>query len=424
MQQQSRAATSDVPWYRFIDDDIRERTRADVGYTNLLSTRPYPMDDATLAGFVGRYATVRRYQEITRDLFLASLRGDADPAVAETILAGQPPERGREFHLSLGERHLRLPLFFRTDEAAPGAIAEIQCPASGWEIADQTRSLYEAFAGDFGRPERFDRSLFSRLAASMRSCLGEEPVVHHLTNNASRPHGVVYTVQRLREEGIRHFSWDPVRWQDCNLVRAHEFYDLRYNGFFDQWMDACEAGRLWFDHPPTPLYDAKAAMAWPFSPLTREHYPDEVRDIFPHTDIVTEEGFRLEDGSRISLDDYCKLGQGKRTHYLKFGGHHPTVNWGSRAVYYAGSFSRPALEKLFERILADRAAGHPWVAQSARSYPETTTAMGRDGEEIKADVYTKFSGYYTSDGLAGIMVMQERSRKVHGSARTVLSIVH
>ncbi|MFF2078499.1 hypothetical protein ACFVXG_27545 [Kitasatospora sp. NPDC058162] len=411
-------------WYRFIDEDIDRRTRTDVGFTNLISDRPYPMDDATFQGFVDRNAVIREYLRITRDLFLASVRGEADPAVADTLLAGQPPERDHGYHKNLTERQLELPRYFRTDEPAPGQIAEVQCPASGWEIADQVHALYRAFPEHFGAPARHLGAPIDNLAASLRARFGDDLVVHHLTGNASRPHGVQYTVQRLREHGIRHFGFDRVHWKDCGLIRAHEFYDLRYNGFFDQWMDACERGELFFDHPPTPLYDAKVTMAWPFWEKTRQYYPDRVRGLFPHTEIVTPDGFHLPDGEWIGLDEYCALGQGKRRYYLKFGHHHPTLNWGSRAVYHTGSFSGAALRALFDRILVDTAAGHLWVAQDARLLQEPATGVTRDGEPVAFDAYTKLSGFYTPEGLAGVMVMQERARKVHGSPQTVLSIAY
>ncbi|WP_326734454.1 hypothetical protein [Streptomyces sp. NBC_01022] len=412
------------PWYRFIDEDIEHRTRETVGFTNLIADRPYALDTATLQGFIDRNALIRTYQRITRDVFMASVRGEADPAIADSILSCQPPERGIEYHRGLTERQLALPVYFRTDEAAPGAIAEIQCPASGWEIAEQMYSMYQEFPGDFGAPDQGFGSLIGGLATSLHSRLGPDPVAHHLTNNASRPHGVHYTVQRLREAGIRHFGWDPVHWKDCNFVRAHEFYDLRYNGLFDQWMEECEKGELSFDHPPIPLYDAKVAMAWPFWDKARAYYPDEIRGLFPHTEIITPDGFHMPDGSWISLEDYCTLGERKRVYYFKFGSHHPTLNWGSRAVYFSGSFTTVALRQLFERILADSAAGHHWVAQEARMHPEQAGAVTREGEELKIDAYTKFSAFYTPERLVGVLAMQERSRKVHGSPQTVVSIAY
>jgi hypothetical protein len=411
-------------WYQFIDDDIERRTRTNVGFTNLVAVRPYAMDDRMQRGFVERNVLIRTFLRITCDLFMASVRGDADPAIADTVLAGQPPERGLDYHRRLTERQLALPVYFRTDEPAPGAIGEIQCPASGWEIADQVLGLYQEFPSDFGAPAHGFGRLIDRLAASLRERLGPEPVVHHLTNNASRPHGVHYTVQRLREAGIRHFGWDRVNWKDCRFVRGHEFYDLRYNGFFDQWMEECEKGELSFDHPPTPLYDSKVTMAWPFWDRTRAHYPDEIRALFPHTEIVTPEGFRLPDGSWIGLDEYCVMAQRKRTYYLKFGSHHPTLNWGSRAVYHSGSLTSKALRRMFDRILADTAADRLWVAQDERRLAEPATAVTRYGQEVKIDAYTKMSAFYTPDALVGVMVMQERSRKVHGSPQTILSAAY
>ena len=113
----------------------------------------------------------------------------------------------------------------------------------------------------------------------------------------------------------------------------------------------------------------------------------------------------------------------KRTYYFKFDGIDPTLNWGSRAVYYTGSFSRPACHKMFDTILADYQSGHRWIVQEARVWPESVTAIERDGQEIAVDAYTKLSGFYSPDGLVGILAMQDHSRKVHGSPKTVVSIV-
>ncbi|MEH2249539.1 hypothetical protein [Nostoc sp.] len=414
---------TDVPWYRFIEENIESRTRASVGFTNLIAKQPYAMDDATLDGYRSRYTTLKKFQEITRDIFMASLRGEADPAIADTVLAGQPPCRGKEFHLKLTEKQLKLPVFFRTDEAATGAIIEMQCPGSGWEIADYLRDIYLAFPDNFGKPTRFSRSLAISFAQSLRDYLGNEPIIHHLLNNASRPHGGRYFIQRCREEGLQFFSWDAVQWKDCNFVRAHDFYDLRYNNFFDQWMEACEEGRLLFDHPPTLLYDAKVIMAWPFWSKSQKYYSNEIRALFPHTNIITPEGFHLTDGSWVSLEDFCQISARKRTYYFKFAGTDPTLNWGSRAVYYAGSLSKPACRQMFDRILADYQVGDHWIIQEARTMSESVTAIDRDGQEIIVDAYTKYSGFYSPDGLVDILIMQQHSRKVHGSPETVVSIV-
>jgi hypothetical protein len=410
-------------WYHFIDEDIECRTKASIGFTNLIAKQSYAMDDPTWERFQSRYSLLKQFAEITRDIFMASLRGEVDPAIADTVLAGQPSCRGKDYHLKLTARQLQLPVFFRTDEAAPGAIVEIQCPGSGWEMTEQLRDIYLAFPDDFGMPTRFSASLASRVAQSLRGYIGDEPIIHHLLNNASRPHGVRYFIQRCRSEGLRHFSWDAVQWKECNFVRAHEFYDLRYNGFFDQWMEACEEENLLFDHPPTPLYDAKVITAWPFWSKTRQYYPDDVRDLFPHTDIITPEGFHLVDGSCVSLESYCGTDKKKRTYYFKFASSDPTLNWGSRAVYYTGSLSGVACHHMLDRILADRQVGRHWIVQEARTCPESVTAINRDGEEVTVDGYTKLSGFYSPDGLVGILAMQERSRKVHGSPQTVLSIV-
>jgi hypothetical protein len=188
-------------------------------------------------------------------------------------------------------------------------------------------------------------------------------------------------------------------------------------------MHACEEGRLQFDHPPTPLYDAKVIMAWPFWKKARQYYSDSIRNLFPPGDLITPEGFHLADGSWVSLENYCKTGSAKRTYYFKFGASDPTLNWGSRGVYYTGNLSGLACHKMLDSILADRRVGRHWIVQEARMYPESTVAIDRYGQEIREDTYTKLSGFYTPDGLAGIQAMQKHHRKVHGSPQTVMSIV-
>ncbi len=412
------------PWYRFIDKDIETRTQASIGFTNLIAQKPYGMDDSTFEGFQDRYSLITQFYKITRDIFMASLRGEIDPAIADTVLVGQPPCRGKEYHLKLTERQMQLPVFFRTDEAAPGALVEIQCFGCGRGIADQIREIYQRFPDDFGVPTRFSNSLASNFAQSLRSYLGREPIIHHLLNNASQPHSERYFTQRCREEGLKYYSWDAVSWKECNFIRAHEFYDLRYNNFFSDWMTACEEGHLFFDHPPTLLYDAKIILAWPFWNKSREYYSDEVRSLFPYTNIITPEGFYLEDGSWVSPKDYCQISNSKRTDYFKYAGSDPTLNWGSRAVYYSGSLSKVACEKLlFNRILADYQIGHYWIFQKARTCPELVTVVDRGGQETTLNAYTKFSGFYGTEGLMGILIMQQNSRKVHGSLKTIVSLV-
>jgi hypothetical protein len=415
---------NDVPWYRYIDDLIEQRTRVSIGYTNLIATKPYPIDDAALAGFAARYARIKRFQEITRDIFMASLRGDADPEIAASVVGDLPPCRGTAHHLQLTARQLQTPVFFRTDEAAPGTIVEIQCSGSAWCMADQTRQIYQQFARDFGTPKYFPRSLAQGVASSLRNYLGGEPLIHHLLDNASRPHGMRYFIQLLRDEGLRFFSWDPMAPDDCNFVRSHEFCNMRYHGFFHQWLAAAEEGRLKFDLPPTPLYDGKMITAWPFWSKTRAYYPEEIRAILPFSDVVSPEGFQLLDGSHVTIEQYINMTMRQRNYYVKYAGTDPALNWGSRAVYYTGSLSRPACREMFERILQDHRHGHRWIIQEARKWPETVSAVDRSGQEVTVDAYTKLSGFYGPDGLLGIISMQLRSRKVHGTDHTIVSIVH
>ena len=412
-------------FYAHLDRSINGRLGVTMGWTTLLAAKTYAMDAGTLDSHRARYALILRAQQQALDLFKASLRGEADPEIAQMVVGDVPQGFGVAYHRALTERQHRIPVFFRTDEMHGGKVTEIQCCGSGWGLAEQLRDLYESHVSSFGPAVHFPESLASQFAKALRGHVGGDPVVHHLVDNASRPHGVNYWIQRLRDQGVLHLYHDGgIHPADCNFIRAHDFISLPTHNFFRDRMERCDRGEVFFDLPPSALFDGKILMAWPFWHRTRDVFDDEVRDLFPHTNLIEPDGVTLADGERVTLDQFCAIPARKRNYYIKYAGTDSSINWGSRGVYLASTYSKRKCREMMDRILADGERQRFWIIQEAIRHAEPVVALGRDGELIETDAYSKISGFYGPNGLMAIWVMHLRSHKVHGSADTILSLVY
>ena len=418
-----RASARDI--YAHADRSINDRLGVTMGWTALLATKPYPMDVETLDGHRARYALIHRAQQQALDVFKASLEGEADPKIAQMVVGDAPLDYGVTYHRALTEQQHRTPVFFRTDEMHGGKVTEIQCSGSAWGMAEQLRDLYGAHESTFGPAVHFPESLASQFSRALRGYLGGEPVVHHLVDNASRPHGANYFIHRLRDQGVPHLYYDSgIHPADCNFIRAHDFISLPTHNFFKDRMERCSRGEVLFDLPPSCLFDGKIIMAWPFWQKTRDAFDDEVRGLFPHTYVIEPGGVVLADGEEVTIEEFCAIPVRRRKYYIKYGGTDVAINWGSRSVYLASTLSGPKCREMMDRILADREQRRYWIIQEAVRHSEPVVAFGRDDELAETDAYSKFSGFYGPSGLMAILVMHLRSHKVHGSAETILSLVY
>jgi hypothetical protein len=412
-------------FYADLDADINGLIGGNMGFDALIRTQPYPISDSHLAGFRARYRSIKAFQRQATLLFNASLRGDCDPGIARMVVCELPESLGVDYHRDLTERQSTTPVFFRTDEPSPGIVSEIQCCGSGWGLAEQLHRLYKAHSTEFGSPHHFTEPLSACFSKALRSHLNADPRIHHLVDNASRPHGIRYFIERTRDFGLRYFSYDfDVSTADCNFVRSHDFISLPYHNFFDDRLARCERGELLFDLPPSSLFDGKLIMAWPYWSRTREHFSDDVRALFPYSAVVEAPGFELEDGEHISIDALSELPRSERNYYLKYAGTDIGINWGSKSVYLLSNMSRVEVRKLLAGTRAEVARGRPWIVQRASRHREEASAFARDGSIVCEDGYTKLSGFYGPEGLMGILGMQKRFHKVHGGCGTIMSVVY
>jgi hypothetical protein len=411
-------------YYEFLDENINGSINADVGFSCLLSPRTYELGREECDGFFARHEKIKKFQEQTLDLFHASLKGDADPEIAELTLNELPEHFARGFHENLLSGKKSLPLFFRTDEVIPGKISEIQCPGSAWGLYEQVYQLLSNFESELGKSRLFNTGLARNFTSALKTHLQSQPVIHHLIDNASIPAGIRFFIQATRKRGLRYFGYSKgITPYDCNFIRAHAFHGLFSDNFFKTRLNAYFKGELSYDLPPNILFDEKIPLIFPFWEKTRRFYSREIREMFPFTELIRPDGFRLEDDSRITPEEFIDLPRKNRDYYIKYAGSDLALNWGSKGVFYAASLSKTKGKEIFDSIEKDYAHQKYWIIQKGYARSEEATALTRENRTEAVQCNSKYSGFYGPNGLMGILVMQRPFYKVHGSKNTIVSIV-
>ena len=407
-----------------MDSDFDEFSGASSGFEARIAATPYASSADAMAGCRARYDTIKKFQAVVIDIFRASLARELDPRIADGVLGDVPSSFGHAYHRELPDGVWTTPVYFRTDEAKPGQLTEIQCSGSGWGLAQAIYACYQRHSEQFGRPEHFSRSLASCYARDLEQHLGAQPIVHHLVDSASRPHGGRYFIQKARQEGVRYFSYDgEVRAQDCNFVRSHDFFSLLHHNFFKDRVNRCD--EVVFDLPPIAAFDTKFILAWPFWSLTRSHFSDEVRALFPYTAVIERDGIEWEDGGRLSAEEFAAIPNRKRNYFFKYAGTDVAINWGSKAVFSTGSLTRGKCAERLESIMGDIERGRPWIVQKAVLTKESIESLCPATGAVESFTGNgKWSNFYGSTGHLAQLVMHRNAHKVHGSGETVMSLVY
>ena len=416
-------------YFAFLDGEINDLLRIDAGFTTLPATQIYTFDPQELQGFYDRYPLIVKFQQQVATIFSASLRGEMDPFIA-TLLINELPhansaEHHRQLHQQAEEQQLPiLPVFFRTDEVAPGKISEIQCPGSVWCICEQLHSFYRHFATDFAGETQFPTPPAQRFAEEVKNYLPfDEPILHHLLDNASIQAGMRYFLQRTRAHGLKYYGYDKgVTSYDCNFLRAHGFETIISDNFFKSRLEAWGKGLLRYDLAPSICFDEKLPLILPFWDKTRSLFSDEIRDLFPYTSLITPDGVTLEEGQHVSLDDFFALPRDSRQYFIKYAGSDIAWNWGSKGVYFGGSVTQVMAQRLIVLIKEGFSKQHYWILQKKYAIKEDIGYLDRTGEIKEAEATAKYSGFYGPSGLIAMVNMHRPFYKVHGSDETIVSI--
>ena len=407
--------------YERLNELVDRHRFAEPGFDQLISPMPIPHADI-FEGFQLRFSTIRRFQQnsldVLRDEMLA--RGETSE-LGEMLLNDAPSNVRRTYHRSLDDSHWTLPLFYRTDEVLPGRIAEVQCPGSLWGDHQLLRTYYS----ESGHNEQLGpRSLADSFCDSViRHLDGLPPLVHHLFDNSSAPAGMRYFVASTRGR-LKYFGLDTgLRALDCSLIRSHSFFGLMGENFARTRREMCREGLIKYDHPPTILYGQKISLVLPFLDETRDRFDDEIRSNLIYSYPVRPRGFRLPDGQWTTLEDFAKRQRRLRQYFLKYAGCDVSINWGSRAVFNLGNIGREECLRRLEAAASDYVRGKVWLVQPSEAEHTTVSYFSVEGDELQADMTSKYSGFYGPDGLLGVLVQYRRFYKVHGQPDTVASII-
>jgi hypothetical protein len=338
--------------------------------------------------------------------------------MASSLLDHLPDHFGWGHHTKIELGFINPPLFFRTDQASDGTILEVQCPGSGWG----SHEILQEYYADAGfECAKKTPALSVRFTAAVQAHLKSRPVIQHLLDNASDPAGERFFIHRARR-GAAYFGFDNVRPQECNFVRAHDYFGLLTENFATERLQSLADGKSVYDLPPIALFDQKLLLALPYWDETRQHFDDAVRTLFPYTTVVAPHGFRLENGDWVTLEQFSSLPRGQRKYFLKYAGTDVARNWGSRAVFRLSDHSRDKCLMRLHAVTERYQAGERWILQSACPSSEDISFLTRDGEIATMPAHSKHSVYHGPEGALGKRSYFEHHYKVHMSLETVVRV--
>ncbi len=403
--------------YEWADDSINSSPRYATGFTQLLSTNPYQVSTAVRNEYVSRLPLIRSFQKTALAIFKSALNGEMDPRVLHWLTNEAPTGLGIGYHRGLEDRHFTLPVFFRTDEARPGRINEIQCPGSAWGDLQLT---YEYTAKIGHNPGAVSPA--NQFAAQLTDFLKDTPVVHHLLDQSSAPPGMRFFIEKTRPH-VKYWSIDPgVRVNDCNFVRSHSFYSLCSEYEFTSRMARVGNG-VTYDLPPHILFDQKATLILPFWSMTRALFTDDIREILLFSTPLLPDGIELQDGTHVTIDEFSRLPKSRRSYYLKYAGADLSLNWGSKGVYRLSNLGSDACGDFLHQCLIGFERGRIWLLQKEEFQEDEISYITRDDKIHTQNLRGKFSGFYGPYGCLGVLAMHRHHFKVHGQEDTVVSYV-
>lgn len=407
-----------------IDSLFREELDEGARFSMHTSLTPALLSDDEAKGFIDRHETIRKFWAISQDLFKQSLSEECLGNIQTLILNEVNPQFGLDYHRELYRHTTDQPYFFRTDESVPGKITEIQSPGSGWGTLQALQTLIPFLKEHVKFPLRSynERTTAQKLSQSIAALTAGSPRVYHQVDESSVMLDTNYFISTTRKYGLKYLGHDyGVSFKNANFLRTHSFLEQATGSTFYEFLDRFHKKELLFDIFPSALFFQKIALIFPFMEQTKHLYSDRIRDLFPFTSLV-EDSLLLENGERLTPEQFSKRKPHERDYYLKYGGTDGTVNWGSKAVYHLGKTDWKKCETLLAQASNDYRNKRYWILQRAHHRKETVTTLKNDSLDTQ-ESYGKWSGFYGPTGFLGGYVMTRSFYKVHGQNDTVCRLL-
>lgn len=382
-----------------------------------VTEKPASVSRELIAQYANRHIAIDNFFSQALSVLKDALEQKTSSTVLNLLLGDAPAHISVDFHKSIMNKYPKKPLYYRTDDPAPGRTCEFQCPGSLWGEYAVLEDAYSA-----GGCYESD-SIADRFADSLAILTKEDrPMVHHLFDNSSRPGGVLYFIQRTRPK-LRYFGFDSgVEAMNCRLVRSHSVYGLVAENYFKDRLEKAAKGEIFFDLPPNLLFDSKGSLALPFWSETAQYFSQETRNLICRSVPVLPDGIEIDDGKKLSIDEFSRLPRNKRRFYLKYAGSDVSINWGSRAVFRLCNDSEKSCQERLQNAANDFTKGRPWIIQEESYLKEKVAYKPRDSRVDVNEKHVNMRGFYGPLGLLGLMILYREHFKVHGQPDTVATV--
>jgi hypothetical protein len=313
------------------------------------------------------------------------------------------------------------PVAYRPDFINDEKIAEIQVQGS-------TLGIHHALHQRFRGRDPMSPSVLSRIyATAIREYTGKDhPSVLFLAHAYGSRETAFFSKVLTRTHGIH--ADVLVIDKDCEPIGPHAYDLIFWKGCLDKllqnkaltWVftefEGSERLHQIFVPALSCLRLSKMNLMLPFLSKTKHLFTNDIRDLLPHTRLITDEV--AESLSKLSISKRRKL-------VVKYAGQDFSMNWGSKGVYMLGRSSKQDRE-ILERATKDPMSS-PWIVQDRiRSKFEIYFISPSSAIEHAKGLSARINPRYIQmfDGslkFAGAIVLFSKSWKCHGAEENIIA---
>lgn len=377
----------------------------------------------TIDRLIAQNELIQSFYSAVSEIGRLVLSNQLENALKSMLFSEQIMGMGLEYHSNLPEFGWNPPLLYRTDQSINGKIFEIQAPGSGWGDIPLIFRILSNLKGTDNLYEKYRQEYIAKYVKTIQQITNQKsPKVGHFLDASSNPASMRYLLS-ITSNHIKYWGMDEkTSMHDLDCVISHSAISILSLNFCEEYFRKASNKELSFVLPPNLLFDQKIIYALPFLKSTKSFFSDQVRNMFPYTTYIDNNGFLLEDNTFITIEDFVQLPESQRHYYLKYAGPNTNFNWGSRSVYRLNKKSSfEALRKAGE--LSQR--GQIWIIQSDVTTDSDICSIdySRDiNEIIRAKNHVKLSAFYSPFDYFGCKVMFRNHYKVHGTSDTYVGV--